>query len=177
MKNISEIERLIARKDIKSTLDALSRVEGALYYATDTKKYYYDNGIKLIQVMSGDRPITVGSLSQVQNGTADYDSITTAIINAIDGDMIIVKSGSYIENITINKNIHIIGEGHGTVIQGNLSFNSTRNGCSIIGLKVTGQISFVAGSKNCIMNDCWVSITGSVLDNGTNNIYSVLQEA
>jgi len=53
MKNFSQIDGLIAKKDTLANLTALARVEGIKYYATDTKKYYTDNGTDLIEEGSG----------------------------------------------------------------------------------------------------------------------------
>ena len=52
----------------------------------------------------------------VKNEGADFTSIQNAINNATEGDTIYVYSGTYYENITINKTITLIGENKNTTI-------------------------------------------------------------
>jgi len=53
MKNLNQIDGLMAKKDTLANLTALARVEGVKYYATDTKKYYTDSGTTLVEEGSG----------------------------------------------------------------------------------------------------------------------------
>lgn len=41
-----------------------------------------------------------------------YKTISSAILAAEPGDKIYVEPGTYVENITIDKNVQIIGKGH-----------------------------------------------------------------
>ena len=50
----------------------------------------------------------------------DYHNITEAVNNAKDGDTIFVKSGTYVESVTINKNLTIKGENkENTIVDAN----------------------------------------------------------
>lgn len=50
-------------------------------------------------------------------GTADYVSIQAAIDGSAPGSVIRVRSGTFQEQLTLAKGVHIIGSGPGTVIQ------------------------------------------------------------
>ena len=65
-------------------------------------------------------PITI-------NVPADYKTIQTAINAAIDGDTIVIKNGTYAENITIDKGVKLIGEFPTSVIIDGSSTDNTIN--------------------------------------------------
>jgi len=78
------------------------------------------------------------------NGSADYKSIQEAIDAADEGDTIHVNSGTYFENIVINKTINLVGSGKDkTIIDGS-------------GI---GNVIRLAPSSN------WVNITGFTIQN------------
>lgn len=53
------------------------------------------------------------------NGPGNYSAIQDAIDNASDGDTVFVYSGTYIENVVVNKSIMLIGEDRNlTIIDG-----------------------------------------------------------
>jgi len=72
-------------------------------------------------------PVTIGVNSTCNktiyvddDGGADYTRIQDAIDNASDGDTIFVYSGTYYENVNINKSINLVGENRNTtIIDGN----------------------------------------------------------
>jgi|GEM_PF-809607 len=54
------------------------------------------------------------------NGSGQFTSINTAIINSVAGDTIKVLPGSYFEQVTINKNVVVMGSGYeSTIINSN----------------------------------------------------------
>lgn len=54
--------------DTKANLDALSRVDGKLYYASDEKLAYYDNGTTLLQIArDADIPADTDALTEATN--------------------------------------------------------------------------------------------------------------
>lgn len=56
----------------------------------------------------------------------DYASVQEAVDNALDGDVVLVKRGTYNGSVVINKRISLIGEDKaGTVIWGDWSLNGT----------------------------------------------------
>lgn len=87
--------------------------------------------------------------TKVQNTTLDkyYCTIQEAIDDATEGNTIVVSAGTYAGNITLNKNIELIGAGAGvTIIIGNnagselgaIHLTSGRNGVTIKGFHVKG---------------------------------------
>src|SRR3990170_2161304 len=67
------------------------------------------------------------------DGPADFRTIQEAVNIANQGDTIFVRNGTYIENITVNKTLKLIGENRdGTIIDGNqtgsiIRINRTNN--------------------------------------------------
>jgi nitrous oxidase accessory protein len=56
----------------------------------------------------------------------DYASVQEAVDNAVDGDVVLVKCGTYNGSVVVNKRISLIGESKtGTVIWGDWSLNGT----------------------------------------------------
>jgi len=54
------------------------------------------------------------------DGEADFQTIQVAIDNAHEGDTVLVKSGTYFENVVVEKSITLSGEGpEATIINGN----------------------------------------------------------
>ncbi len=52
----------------------------------------------------------------VGGGAADYPTIKKAVLAASSGDTILIRSGTYIENIRFQKSLHLKGEGRGRVV-------------------------------------------------------------
>ncbi len=63
-------------------------------------------GIAGAQIFGADGPIVVD-----QSGNGTVETITEAVAMAMDGDEILVKPGTYIESITVDKDITITGDG------------------------------------------------------------------
>lgn len=91
-----------------------------------------DEGTEEIEEPSRN-PITI-------NVPADYSTIQGAIDNAIDGDTISIKAGTYNENIVIDKGVELIGESVGNTIidgKGNSNAITITNGTDILIYKLT----------------------------------------
>jgi len=93
------------------------------------------------------------NLIDVQNGNNStyYVSLDSAITNAADGSTIYIPGGSFTLSKSINKELHIIGVGHNpdscavtgiSEIIGNILILNGSDHGSIIGLKISGTISF-----------------------------------
>ena len=114
-----------------------------------------------------------------------YDTIQAAIDDAADGDTITVAAGSYNENVTVNKQLTIVGAGAESVTVDALDskfpcFHITANGVSLSGFTVTGALDgetdaillddadFCTISNNIATNNYW----GITLYNAANNTIS-----
>jgi len=63
----SELDRFVISRDTKANLDTLqasSPQQGALYYATDLKRYYFDDGSSLVEVGAGG---ATGGINYIDN--------------------------------------------------------------------------------------------------------------
>lgn len=77
------------------------------------------------------------------NGPSDYSTITDAISNSTDGDIINIYDGSYDESITINKSIQLIGNGSNFVkvytLDSAIGVNIISHNVSLEGLSLVGE--------------------------------------
>lgn len=115
----------------------------------------------------------VGSAGQVTNGMATHSSITSAIAAISAGQTIFVLPGSYTENITINKQLQLIGIGKATAITGNISF--TADYSIIEKLSFTGDLSFSAAADGNQITRCFVQNAMVYSDLGTGNYVELIQ--
>ena len=80
-------------------------------------------GIVLLMVISLEGAIGE-TIIVAKKGSRDYDNINDAVDAATDGDTILVKEGTYKENVVIENSITLIGNGSAnTIIQGSGSGN------------------------------------------------------
>ena len=94
------------------------------------------------------------------DGGADYDTIQEALDNAKDGDLIVVKPGTYIENLHVGSQIELIGSGNTeTIIDGGYQ-----------GTVVTINADGVTISGFSIVNSSDVPGDAGVLITSDNNI-------
>ena len=117
---------------------------------------------------AGSAAATAISVNNSTGPVADFTSIRTAINAAHPGDEIIVKSGTYVENITVNKNLTIVSESgnpSNTIIQAAKGsediFSVWTNGVSINGFSIKG--AKYAGIHLFGVTDC--NITNNKLSN------------
>lgn len=87
----------------------------------------------------------VGSAGQVSLGLATDTSINSAIAAASAGDTIRILSGSYTENVSVNKQISFEGGGRGALVTGTWTFASGSSYSSLQGIKLTDDITINSG--------------------------------
>lgn len=115
----------------------------------------------------------VGNAAQYSAGLATFTGLTLAIAATPSGKILVLKEYNLIEDITIDKTIMIEGQGKDTIIQGTVTFTSASDYSLVKNLRVTGNITFDAGSTGNIMTDCWQTAASTVTDNGTDNLYMI----
>ena len=122
-------------------------------------------------------------VSKNKNDYNTFQSIEDAINNAKEYDKIIISSGIYKENITITKNIHLIGESRdNTILENDISKDTLfiTEGCTIENLQIISSKSYIplhvyACSdiliNNCIITSCYTSCSlNGVIDFTFNNM-------
>jgi len=82
------------------------------------------------------------------DGSGQYTSIATAATNAVDGDVIFVKSGEYAESsiITPTANVTIVGDGADVTSTATYTFRFENDGGVVKGVKVTSSSGDVFNS-------------------------------
>ncbi len=92
----------------------------AIYTINNFERDFYTAGLDLEAPKAPEKKVeepTTPSRNPITiNVPADYSTISAALTAAIDGDTISIKSGTYKENITINKGVKLIGEAVGSTI-------------------------------------------------------------
>ncbi|HIH71538.1 MAG TPA: hypothetical protein HA301_05785, partial [Methanothermobacter thermautotrophicus] len=92
------------------------------------------------------------------NTTEEFSTIQEAIDNSTDGHHLIVNSGTYNENVLVNKTLTLEANGTVTVSAGNTTmpvFNVTANNTQVKGFTITGGKPgiYLSGSNNTICNN------------------------
>lgn len=133
-----------------------------------------DNALQIINIKSILSEAIVGSAMDVTNGLATHTSIQQAHDDVIIGGKIIVRSLTFTENVIITKDVFIEGRGRSTILSGTLDVNG--NFSLIKYIKVTGTITYGAASNSNNTTDCWQAAAQAIVDNGTNNEITIIQE-
>jgi hypothetical protein len=108
----SDNSRITLPKDTKANLDALTRKEGTVVYATDEDIVYYDDGTTLQAVGSG-QGFGTGSYNYIENGKAKEDTTGWVLYsNTTPGvrpdDFGGIAAGTQIDRNTTN---NLVGDG------------------------------------------------------------------
>jgi len=100
-------------------------------------------------------------------GDASFNSIQDAINVSESGDMVIVYSGTYYENIVIDKSIDLISENRGkTIIEGNI--NISVNATAVVNFTINGSIVLQGSTDRPFSSTSFYnsSITNNFITNG-----------
>lgn len=126
-----------------------------------------DNKLKLMALADA----IVGSPAQVTAGLATHDSLQDAHDALAGSGTIVVLPGTHTGNVTWSKSdLHVKGKGRGSLIDGNITFQNGAEGNLFENLKVDGDITFDAGADINQMWKFWLSLGGSLTDNGAGNL-------
>jgi len=110
----------------------------------------------------------------------DYTNIQDAVDNATAGDVIEVFAGVYNEQVTVDKQLTIRGNGEelGSLINGSGNNNGLvleADGCVVTGMSVIWTMygyGIYIGGNNCTIEDCYqaASYCGIMVDNATGTV-------
>ena len=117
-------------------------------------------------------------LAETESGTVvvpdDYPTIQEAIENAVEGDVIYIKKGTYVENPVVNKSVSLVGEDmDSTVIDVTAGLKVQSDNVNITGLAIFDGwqgITISANYCNISGNKVTHSQYGIALLGATNNI-------
>lgn len=118
----------------------------------------------------------VGSAAQVSSGYAQYSVLQSAINAVAAGGKIYILSGTYTENITVNKELNFIGKGRSTVISGTWTMQSGAIYSIVENMKITGNITFNSGASGIFFRNIFTLSSATVTDNGTANAKLIIVE-
>ena len=110
------------------------------------------------------------------SGFSTHTTLTAAIAAVSAGDSILYM-GDTTENVTVDKNLLIDGQGRGSVLTGNITFSSGSDNTLMRGLKFTGNLTIDSGAISNRIIDCFCLSTLVYTDNDLTNSTRVdLQE-
>jgi len=120
----------------------------------------------------------VGSAADVTAGDATDSTIIAAIAAAVAGNSIFVLD-SYVatENPSVDKQLHILGQGRGSKITGTLTVTSDGDDSLIEKLGISGKITLNSGSEGVIIDKMWSDLTvigDAIEDNGAGNFIGTI---
>lgn len=116
----------------------------------------------------------VGSSAQVTSGAATHTSLQQAVTDSPAGSTILILSGTYTENVSINKTLTVQGQGFATVLNGNITLDNLCIGSHLSKIKFDGDIVLNVGSSYNYIVDGWRLSVNTLIDNGASNIVNVL---
>ncbi|NPV62872.1 MAG: hypothetical protein HPY61_09635 [Methanotrichaceae archaeon] len=118
-----------------------------------------------------------GTTIEVGPGQADYTSIQAAIIDAGEGDVIQVHSGTYVENLYIDKSLTLMGMDDGkdlpVIDAGGIGSVVSLNadGITIRGLNITGSGHCGCGNAGISIQSSNDTIIGNIIYKNKYGIY------
>jgi len=118
----------------------------------------------------------IGSAAQVTANLATHSTFASAIAAASAGDVIQVLPGTWVENVSVTKQLKIVGAGYGSYINGSLSFTSAADRCSIEGLRVNNDITLAVGADGNTVKNVFLPSGKTFIDNGEGNLLEGMQE-
>ena len=135
------------------------------------KRLYVGDTTPLINRQNALYDVIVGNSAQVLSGAATHTSIAAAIAACpIFGSMLIL-SGTYTENITVNKAMTIQGQGVGSIIVGAVLITGAV-GVDMEKVRINGNVQLAVSTQACYVRG-W-RLAGSTLTNsGTDNLVTL----
>lgn len=118
--------------------------------------------------------VTLGSAAQIAQGLATHSTWASAISAVSTGGVIFVLPGAWTENVTINKNLKVVGSGYGSVLTGSITFTAASN-CIVSGVQLTLDVTLDSSSNGNSVYDMYLASGKTFLDSGTGNLLEGIQ--
>lgn len=119
---------------------------------------------------------TVGSAAQVTSGDATHSTWASAIAAASSGDSIKILKGAWTENVSVNKQLNITGNGYGSNLTGSITFTSAAARSHLHNVRASDDITLDAGANLIKVDAVWLAATKTFIDNGTGNLLEAFVE-
>lgn len=105
-----------------------------------------------------------------------YTTITSAISASSNGQSVCVQTGTYPENVSVNKQISLYGSGRGAEISGSLTITSAGDYALVSQFKVDNGIAVSSGAINVQLLNFWNAAGKTISDQGTGSFIQGMQE-
>ncbi len=112
----------------------------------------------------------VGSAAQVTAGSATHSTWASAIAAVSAGDTIYALEGTWTENVSVDKQLNIIGSGYGTNITGSLTFTSAADRSNFRNAQFSNSVTINSGANLIKVSEVWLASGKTFVDNGTGNL-------
>lgn len=157
---------------------------GRLIWTTDLVSFQVDTGSAWQLIGAGSTTTRVnamwdaviGSAAQVTSGAATHSTWASAIAALSAGDTIHVLEGSWVENVSINKQLHIEGNGYGSYVDGTITFTNAADRSYLSLVRASGDVTLDSGADLIKVESVWLASGKTFIDNGTGNLVEGFQE-
>ncbi len=148
---------------------------GRIIWVTDIPELEIDSGTAWISVAVGSRinsiyDFVIGSTAQVSSGVATHDTWAGAIAAASAGDSIKVLEGTWTENVSVDKQLRIEGNGYGSNLTGSITFTSTADRSYLSLVRASDSVTINSGANLIKVESVWLASGKTFVDNGTGNL-------
>ncbi len=148
---------------------------GRIIWVTDIPELEIDSGTAWISVAVGSRinsiyDFVIGSTAQVASGVATHDTWAGAIAAASAGDSIKVLEGTWTENVSVDKQLRIEGNGYGSNLTGSITFTSTADRSYLSLVRASDSVTINSGANLIKVESVWLASGKTFVDNGTGNL-------
>lgn len=126
-----------------------------------------------VSAVSARYDIIIGSAAQVASGLATHSTWAAAITAASAGQVVRALPGTWVENVTVSKQLQIEGSGYGTFIDGSLTV--TADNCSIEGIRIDDDMTLNSGADGNVAKNIFLPAAKTFVDNGTGNLLEGIQ--
>ena len=105
------------------------------------------------------------------------DKLANAIEAAVEGDTIYLSEGHFLNDVTINKPIHLVGSGQGTIIDGDVKISidntPTLTGYMLMGMRINGDIIPDKSLNGLRISQCYFNNYGRDVSGSSSNAITV----
>lgn len=109
-------------------------------------------------------------------GFSTQTTIGACITATSAGGEILVMKGTYSENVTLNKQLYIHGQGKASIVAGTWTNQSGCVQSTIRDMRITDNMTFNTGSNGNFVDGVFFASGKTFLNSGTGNLLTAIQE-